>query len=545
MSTASRLTKLAEGLDSNGVLSAAKGGTGATTLASVLSSVGGNATVSATAPASPSAGAFWLKDDTGDLHVYAGGSWVLIADGSGGGGGASTPSAVSDQANTSTGYFDLPAGTTAQRPASPTTGNLRYNTTTGFAEVYTGAGWGIFGAVPPSISSVSPVTFNGEQGTVFTINGADFTADASVNFIDSANNLWPAGTVVFVSSAQLTATTPKDFTVADEPLDVRVSQASGQVTKTDCIDCGGTPTWTTASGTIATINDAYGSYSPIATVAATDPDSGATISYSVTTGSLPAGTTLNASTGEISGDPTNIVSQTTSTFSVTAADNAGNTAVRSFSIIVNPTLDGASSARAGTSATAIKTLTSTTTNGKYWITINGTAREIYCDMANDGGGWMLYSSFANDNEFANATTYPAIKGNGILNTTLATNGYTASYTSYNDGAVDGTFSPYARLTGCYGFFYSSSPQGTMTLSTWNGPTTGITALRAKYGCGASSGSFGGPGAYISLNNGAVTLAESASVTGVTAFGNFNPAGATPLVNIVETGIAGIYWIMVR
>jgi hypothetical protein len=543
MSTASRLAKLAEGLDSNGVLSADKGGTGATTLAAVLTGLGGNATVSATAPVSPTEGAFWLKDDTGDLRVYAGGSWVLVA-GGGGGGGASTPSAISDQANSSTGYFDLPAGTTAQRPATPTTGNIRYNTTTGFAEVYTAAGWGTFGAQPPSISSVTPATFNGEQGTVFTINGSDFTADAVVNFIDSANNLWPAGTVVFVNATQLTATTPKDFTVADEPLDVKVSQASGQVTKLDCIDCGGTPTWTTASGTLATINDAYGNYSPIATVSATDPDNGSTISYSVTTGSLPAGTELNGTTGAITGDPTNVTAQTTSTFSVTAQDNAGNTAVRSFSIIVNPVLDGSTSARAGTSATAIKTATSTTTNGKYWITINGVATEIYCDMANDGGGWMLYSSFSSTSEFANATNYPAIKGNGILNTTLAANGYSGNYTNYTDGTT-GNFDAYAGLPGCFGFFYSASPNGTITLSTWNGPTTGITQLRAKYGAGATTGTFGGAGSYISLNNGAVTLAESASTTGVIAYGNFNPSGATPLVNIVETGIGGIYWIMVR
>ena len=474
--------------------------------------------------------------------TYNGTAWSKASAG-GSGGGTASAAGVSDQANTSTGYFDLPGGTTAQRPATPATGNIRYNSTTGFAEVYTAGGWGTFGAQPPSISSVTPSTFNGEQGTAFTINGADFAADATVNFIDSANNLWAAATVVFVNSTQLTATTPKDFTVADEPLDVKVAQSSGQVTKLDCIDCGGTPTWTTASGTLATINDAYGSYSPITTVAATDPDSGATISYSVTTGSLPAGTTLNASTGAISGDPTNVVSQTTSTFSVTAADNAGNTAVRSFNIIVNPVLDGTTSARAGTSATTIKTLTGTTTNGKYWVTINGVAREIYCDMANDGGGWMLYSSFANDNEFANATTYPAIKGNGILDSTTIANGYTPSYTSVSDGVAN--FSPYEKLPGCYGFFYSASPQGTITLSTWNGPTTGITQLRAKYGAGASTGSFGGPGAYISLNNGAVTLAESSSVTGVTAVGNFNPAGATPLLTIVETGIAGIYWIMVR
>jgi hypothetical protein len=58
-----------------------------------------------------------------------------------GGGGASTPAAVSDQANTSTGFFDVPSGTTAERPVSATTGSLRYNSTTGFCEWYDGTNW--------------------------------------------------------------------------------------------------------------------------------------------------------------------------------------------------------------------------------------------------------------------------------------------------------------------------------------------------------------------------------------------------------------------
>ena len=48
---------------------------------------------------------------------------------------------VSDQANTSTGYFALPSGTTAQRPGSPANGMVRYNSTTGFAEIYENSGW--------------------------------------------------------------------------------------------------------------------------------------------------------------------------------------------------------------------------------------------------------------------------------------------------------------------------------------------------------------------------------------------------------------------
>lgn len=48
---------------------------------------------------------------------------------------------VSDQTNASTGYFDLPAGTTAQRPSSPHVGMTRFNTTLNIIESYHNAGW--------------------------------------------------------------------------------------------------------------------------------------------------------------------------------------------------------------------------------------------------------------------------------------------------------------------------------------------------------------------------------------------------------------------
>lgn len=46
-----------------------------------------------------------------------------------------------DTDSTSTGYFDLPSGTTAQRPSTPNTGYVRYNTTESSYEVYDGATW--------------------------------------------------------------------------------------------------------------------------------------------------------------------------------------------------------------------------------------------------------------------------------------------------------------------------------------------------------------------------------------------------------------------
>jgi hypothetical protein len=51
-------------------------------------------------------------------------------------------SGVLSYANSATGGLFLPSGTTAQRPASPVTGQIRFNTTTSSVEVYNGTSWG-------------------------------------------------------------------------------------------------------------------------------------------------------------------------------------------------------------------------------------------------------------------------------------------------------------------------------------------------------------------------------------------------------------------
>jgi len=43
---------------------------------------------------------------------------------------------------TATGAWTIPVGTTAQRPSSPVTGMIRYNTTLGYPEYYNGSSWG-------------------------------------------------------------------------------------------------------------------------------------------------------------------------------------------------------------------------------------------------------------------------------------------------------------------------------------------------------------------------------------------------------------------
>jgi len=332
---------------------------------------------------------------------------------------AVTPTAVSDQNNTSTGYFKLPSGTTAQRPETPSAGMVRYNSTTGFAEVYTAAGWGIFGALPPSISTVSPTTYNGNAGTTITLTGSNFASDAIVYFINSSNVSYAASTTTFTSSTTVSATTPRDFTVSEGPLDVQIVQASGSSTKADCVDTGVSPAWSTASGNIGTIyySSTSDTQSFSTTVSATDSDANDAVSYSLT-GSLPSGLTL-ASNGAISGTAANPGSNSvTSTFSIVATDLAGNTASRSFNII-RSWRDGSSAARSATNIAALSSF-GITTSGSYYITLPTVgATQLYCDIA---GGWYLVmrgagaDSYGYDNAaWTNSTAYS--ESNLLTNTT--------------------------------------------------------------------------------------------------------------------------------
>ena len=71
----------------------------------------------------------------GNVLTSNGTAWVSQAAPSTGG------NASYDTLTAATGFFDLPSGTTAQRPVSPAVGMIRYNTTESEYEVYSGTTW--------------------------------------------------------------------------------------------------------------------------------------------------------------------------------------------------------------------------------------------------------------------------------------------------------------------------------------------------------------------------------------------------------------------
>jgi hypothetical protein len=377
------------------------------------------------------------------------------------GSGASTPSGISDKANTSTGYLAIPKGTTAERPANPDYGYMRYNTTTGFAEVYTAGGWTVMGASPPTITTVTPATYNGESGTLFTINGTNFTSDAVVKFIDVNNTEFTAALVTFVNSTQLLATTPQDFTVAQEPLDVRVSQISGTVNKLDCIDTGGSPSWTTAAGQIG--GTIYRNGSVNTSVAATDPDTSATISYLVYSGALPSGLSLNANTGAITGTAPNVGSDTTYNFTIRVTDNAGNTADRAFSISV---LQG---------SPAAPTVGTATRSASQSVQVAFTA------PVNPGGSAITsYTATSNPGGLTGTSATSPITVSGLTNGTSYTFTVTAT-NSYGTGAASSA----SNSTTPYGV--PNAP--TIGTATSTGTTTATVAFTASFNGGSTITSY--------------------------------------------------------
>lgn len=244
-----------------------------------------------------------------------------------------TPTQVSDQDNTSTGYFDLPSGTTAQRPSSPNTGYFRFNTTLDTVEYYNGSGWKSLDSAPV-VSSISPVSAT-TANTEITITGQFFGSGAIVKFVGSDGTEYTSPSVVFNSSSELIAETPNTpLPAGNEPYDVHVTNPSGLVgILADALDAGGVPSWTTPSGSLTTGKTLYeGEIVQNTTLVATDPD-GSAVTYAINSGSNARGLTVDTNTGALGGQPDAVTADTVRTFDVDAISN-GDTTTQQFSVNV-------------------------------------------------------------------------------------------------------------------------------------------------------------------------------------------------------------------
>lgn len=306
------------------------------------------------------------------------------------------------------------SGTSAQRGS--TTGQWRFNTTTGFFEGRNNIGSFSTLEPTPTISSVDVTEVDSQAGgnQTFVITGTNFSSGGTVAFVGSSAEFNAASTT-FDSATQVTAVAPKaSFLNAQEPYKIKFTSASGVAGQSSLglINVDSAPTWTTSAGQVG--GEIYEGDTVNTTLVATDSD-GDTITYTDTTGNLTSNSlSLNSSTGVIGGTAPAVSSDTTISFTARATANS-KTADRSFNIIIkdNPlqgvsefsamnyegtsnwlaTLSASNNLREVTTASTIDTVAGTDWTGTKLIKLNdggngGDWTNIVSTIPSSGG-WSL------------------------------------------------------------------------------------------------------------------------------------------------------------
>lgn len=202
---------------------------------------------------------------------------------------------------------------------------------------------------PAYINSTTPTALPTIDDTT-TVSGGNFATNVEVYFIGSDNVERVPKSIVRTSNSQLILTRPDDFPTNLGTYKIKVINpgiilptGSNLHILNNAVTAGTTPSWTTGT----TLPEVGKNIPYSVTLLATDTE-GTDIDYSVVSGSLPAGITLNNETGVLSGTYTGSDFNTTNLV-IRAVDTGGNTVDRTFRIFsldptwnTNTSLPGAS-----------------------------------------------------------------------------------------------------------------------------------------------------------------------------------------------------------
>jgi len=182
------------------------------------------------------------------------------------------------------------------------------------------------------ITSATPTALNSIDDTT-TIVGGNFSSNVAVYFVGSDNVERAAKSIVRSSDSQLVVTRPDIFPttlgtyklIVENPGVARPTGSSFHILN-NAITAGTTPNWSTGTALPEVgKNIAYST-----TLLATDTE-GTDIDYSLVSGTLPTGITLNNETGVLSGTYTGSDFNTTNLV-IRAVDTGGNTVDRTFTM---------------------------------------------------------------------------------------------------------------------------------------------------------------------------------------------------------------------
>jgi len=313
----------------------------------------------------------------------------------------------------------IQSGTTAERVDEAA--RLRFNSDTGLLEYYGGTAWKPIDA-PPTVTSISPsdAPLTGDNAFIdFTILGTNFGTGATVSFLGTlgSQGTISANTVTVNSATSITARVNDRTTLleADDPYNVIVSNQSGlSGTLAEGLTVNSAPTFNVAAGSLGSFFD-----TTVVSVSAgaTDVES-ETLTFSISSGALPTGLSINSSSGLITGTlATGDTTSTTYNFTVRVIDTASNVNTRAYTMAVSGAPSGGTITNATIQSTSyrIHTFTSNaqfTTYGPVSQTnallVAGGGSAGARHAGGGGAGGVLYITGAT----VNAGTYTAQVGSG-------------------------------------------------------------------------------------------------------------------------------------
>ena len=366
-------------------------------------------------------------------------------------------------------------------------------------------------AIAPRVASIAylgnDTAANPAGGATITLTGSGFVGSS----VYVGGTI--AGSVSVVSSTQLTFVAPAK-TAGSYSLSV-VNSDGATATFVPGMQYSGIPAWSTSAGSLGSVNaTTSGSFSVSAS-------SDSTVTYSVHSGSLPSGLSLNSSTGAITGTASDVGSDTTYNFTIRATDSENQDTDRNFSITVTAGVlleylvvagggggSGAAKGRGESSgAGAGGVLTGTI--------IKGTSITVTVGAGGSGGaGYPL----------AGNIEYPGYNGN---DSAIESQGPSVTITSLGGGRGGGPGGYLSMVGGSGGGgSFGTAGQGNSGYNTQAGGGTfggGGGAGAAATWAGGYSSSNGGDGLQSSITGTAVYYAGGGGQGGAT--NNSFPAGA--------------------
>lgn len=322
-------------------------------------------------------------------------------------------------------------------------------------------------------------------GQTIIINGTGFESGCTVFLEGSA-----VGVVSFVSSSQLQFVAPAKSTGL-YPLYV-VNPDGGTAIGVPGLVYSGTPTWTTASGSLGT---PYETASFSVSLSATGDGA---LSYAVASGSsIPSGLTL-ASNGTLSGTVPVTAVDTTYTFNVDVIDSENQSTTRQFSVTYRTDVVTWSSPNAGASfswkvGTANSTsLVATSAAGKSVsfsvqsgslpanVTVSGNSISGNPNTVSSNTSVIIRATAADTNRYADRTLYFNVTGT----TTITNATYLQSFSLDGQEARDIKFSSDGTQMYVIDDANGSGVLRQYTLSTpWNVTTASFTRQRTMSSLG--------------------------------------------------------------